>query len=247
MVNGTTDEDTRPANGEDQVPGRTPLQRLEGHFLGTMVSGFIVLIPLLVTIFILQFVFVNLDAVFRGEGGLLSRTPLDFPGVGVIVLVVVLYGMGLIVSSRVGRRRVVKWQGAVLSRIPIVKSIYGVAQQATEALAASSTGHRFSRVVFLEWPREGYLALGFVTGHCHLPVQEETLIVVYIPTVPNPTSGNLAFVPEREVIETDMSVEDAMKVVFSGGIVLPETMGTNMGTRRGLSESRPSEEKVPSS
>ena len=245
MVNGTTDEDTRTANSEDEVPDRTSFQRLEGHFLGTMVSGFVVLIPLLVTTLILQFVFVNLDAVFRGEGGLLSRTPLNFPGVGVVVLVVVLYGMGLIVSGRVGRRRVIKWQGAVLSRIPIVKSIYAVAHQATEALT-SSTGHRFSRVVFLEWPREGFLALGFVTGHCHLPVREDMTIVVYIPTVPNPTSGNLAFVSEREVIETDMSVEEAMKVVFSGGIVLPETMATNMGTRGGLSEARASEEKVPS-
>ena len=76
--------------------------------------------------------------------------------------------------------------------------------------------------------------------------KKDTLIVVYIPTVPNPTSGNLAFVSEREVIETDMSVEDAMKVVFSGGIVLPDTMGTNLTTRRGLSESLESEERVPS-
>ena len=246
MVNGTHDEDTRTGNGEDQVPDRTSFQRLEGHFLGTMASGFVVLIPLLVTILILQFVFVRLDGIFRGDGGFLSRTPLSFPGVGVVVLVVVLYGMGLIVSGRVGRRRVVQWQGAVLSRIPIVKSIYGVAHQATEALASSTGGHRFSRVVFLEWPREGFLALGFVTGHCHLPVQEETLIVVYIPTVPNPTSGNLAFVSEREIIETDMSVEDAMKVVFSGGIVLPETMGTNITTRRQVFEPSASEEKVPS-
>ena len=242
-MNGTTDEDTRTANGKDPVPDRTSFQRLEGHFLGTMVSGFVVLIPLLVTVLILQFAFFYVDGIFRD--GLLSRTPLNFPGVGVVVLVVVLYIMGLIVSGRVGRRRVIQWQGAVLSRIPIVKSIYAVAHQATEALT-SSTGHRFSRVVFLEWPREGFLALGFVTGHCHLPVQEDTLIVVYIPTVPNPTSGNLAFVSEREVIETDMSVEDAMKVVFSGGIVLPDTMGTNLTTRRGLSESLESEERVPS-
>ncbi len=240
MVNGTNDEDTRAPNGEDQAPHRTPFQRVEGHFLGTMASGFVVLIPLLVTVLILQFVVARVDAVFEDAG-----RPWDYPGMGVVVLVAVLYGMGLIVSGRVGRRRVVQWQGAVLSRIPIVKSIYSVAHQATEALT-SSTGHRFSRVVFLEWPREGYMALGFVTGHCHLPVQEETLIVVYIPTVPNPTSGNLAFVSEREIIETDMSVEDAMKVVFSGGIVLPETMGTNMTTRRGLSESRVSEEGVPS-
>ncbi len=177
---------------------------------------------------------------------MLTGTPLNFPGVGVITLVVILYGMGVLVSGRVGRRRVVQWQGAVLSRIPIVRSIYGVAHQATEALASPS-GHRFSRVVFLEWPRAGYMALGFVTGHCHLPVQEETLMVVYIPTVPNPTSGNLAFVSERDIIETDMSVEEAMKVVFSGGIVLPPTMGSNEAARRRLSEERVSEESVASS
>ncbi len=246
-MNGQGGDSGPPTDGEEQIPERTLLKRVEGHFLGTMASGFVVLIPLLVTILILQFAFVYIERIFRGEdGGLLTGTPLNFPGVGVITLVVILYGMGLVVSGRVGRRRVVQWQGAVLSRIPIVRSIYGVAHQATEALASPS-GHRFSRVVFLEWPRPGFMALGFVTGHCHLPQQQETLMVVYIPTVPNPTSGNLAFVAERDIIETDMTVEDAMKVVFSGGIVLPPTMGTNEAARRRLTQEREGEESVASS
>ena len=245
-MNGQGADSNDPRDGEEQISEPTLRHRLEGHFLGTMASGFVVLIPLLVTILILQFGFVYIDRIFRGEGGLLSGTPLNFPGVGVITLAVILYGMGLVVSGRVGRRRVVQWQGAVLSRIPIVRSIYAVAHQATEALASPS-GHRFSRVVFLEWPRAGYMALGFVTGHCHLPQQQETVMVVYIPTVPNPTSGNLAFVAERDIIETDMTVEDAMKVVFSGGIVLPPTLGSNAAARRRLSEERATEESVASS
>ena len=77
--------------------------------------------------------------------------------------------------------------------------------------------------------------MGFVTGHFHSPVKGETLVGVYIPTVPNPTSGNLAFVPEEEVVETSMTVEDAMKMVFSGGIVLPEALSQQ--SRASLSSS----------
>ena len=114
-----------------------------------------------------------------------------------------------------------------------MKSIYGVAQQATDTLS-SSMGHQFSRVVFIEWPRPGYKALGFVTGHLHSPAEERAVLVVYVPTVPNPTSGNLAFVPEEDVVEMDMSVEEAIKAVFSGGIVLPDDM--RVRPRAGLPE-----------
>ncbi len=124
-MNGQGGDSNPPRDGDEQIVEKTLRHRVEGHFLGTMASGFVVLIPLLVTILILQFAFVYIERVFRGEdGGLLTGTPLNFPGVCVIMLVVILYGMGLLVSGRVGRRRVVQWQGAVLSRIPIVRSIY---------------------------------------------------------------------------------------------------------------------------
>ena len=202
-------------------------QRGERHFWRRIAAGFFVLVPLLATFLIIRFVFGYVDGIFRGSSGLLTRwiegTPLDFPGVGVAFTVALLYIIGLLVAAEAGRRAV-SWQNAVLSRIPVVKSIYGVARQATDSLI-SPTGHQFSRVVFIEWPREGFLAMGFITGHCPSPAEDgKDLLVVYIPTVPNPTSGNLAFVTEDQVVETNLTVEEAMKIVFSGGMVLPEQM-----------------------
>jgi uncharacterized membrane protein len=78
--------------------------------------------------------------------------------------------------------------------------------------------------VFLEWPREGMIALGFVTARVVKPNSDLSLAIVYIPTVPNPTSGNMAVVSEDELFETDLTVEDAMRLVFSGGIVPPDSI-----------------------
>ena len=202
-------------------------QRLERHLLRTTAAGVLVLIPLLVTVAIVNFVVVTVDGVIRPLA-FVKDTPWDVWGIGLAFVLVAFYIVGLLVSGGAGRRKVVQWQGAILSRVPIVKSIYGVAQQATDTLS-SSMGHQFSRVVFIEWPRPGYKALGFVTGHLHYPAEERAVLVVYVPTVPNPTSGNLAFVPVENVVETDMSVEEAMKVVFSGGIVLPDDMRVRPG------------------
>ena len=204
-----------------------PWQRLESHAWRRIASGFLVLIPLIVTFLIIRFIFIFVDGFFRGERGIIrpwiEGTPLDFPGFGVAIVLVILYVIGVLVTARAGRKAL-DWQGVVLSRIPVVKNIYGVAKQATDNFSGPG-GHGFSRVVFIQWPRKGVKALGFVTGRCYSPdVEGGELLVVYIPTVPNPTSGNLAFVAEEEIIETDISVEDAMKLVFSGGIVLPDNL-----------------------
>ena len=213
-------------------PSLRPHQRLERHIFRTTVAGVLVLIPLLVTIAIVNFVVVAVDGVIRPLTFVKDK-PWDVWGIGLAFFLVAFYLVGLLVSGGAGRRKVVQWQGAVLSRVPIVKSIYGVAKQATDTIS-SSMDHQFSRVVFIEWPRPGFKALGFVTGHLQSPAEERTVLVVYVPTVPNPTSGNLAFVLEEDIVETEMSVEEAMKVVFSGGIVLPDDMRVTY--RAGLPE-----------
>ena len=193
------------------------LRRLERHVWRRVVSGFVVLVPLIITILILRLVFLFVDDIFRPS---FENTPLDIAGIGVLITLVLLYLVGAFLAGK----RIQALQDAVLSRIPIVRSIYGVARQATNALSTPS-GHHFNRVVFLEWPRPGFRALGFVTGHLHAPkARGDTLVVVYIPTVPNPTSGNLAWVHEEELVEADLTVEEAMKAIFSGGIVLPEAL-----------------------
>ena len=209
-------EAVQSVEGVDEEVISEPLpRRLEHHFTRRILSGFLVLGPVLVTYLVLRLFFVYIDGFFEP---IVRGTVLDFPGFGVIVTLALFYIVGAFFAGR----RLQAAQDAILTRIPVVRNIYGVARQATDALTSPS-GHRFSRVVFIEWPRPGVRALGFVTGHLHSGADDETMmVVVYIPTVPNPTSGNLAWVPEDEVIETSMSVEEAMKVVFSGGIVLPE-------------------------
>ena len=193
------------------------LKRIDGHIQGRMVAGLITFLPLLITIVVLLFIVGNADSLVRPLP-FIAGEPWDFPGIGVVVLVIVVYFVGLMVWVPPGRK-VVDLFSALLRRTPIVKSIFGVSQQAVAAFASQ---YNFSRVVFVEWPREGMIAMGFVTGRIYAPTKDWSVVAVYIPTVPNPTSGNMAFVVEDDVIETDMTVEGAMRLVFSGGIVLPE-------------------------
>jgi len=206
------------------VTGSSPLRRLEGHLSRRVVAGFLVLVPLLFTVWVLYLAISFVDGVFRGENGILrtviSDTRADFWGLGVVIALATFYITGAFLAGK----RVRTWGDALLGRIPVFGTIYRVSRQSVDALS-TSTGHRFSRVVFVEWPRPGVRALGFVTGHLHPGIQgDSSTIVVYIPTVPNPTSGMLAWLPEEEVYASDMSVEDAMKTVFSGGMVLPDRL-----------------------
>ena len=215
-----------PASGE----ARSALQNLERHIFRRLGRGFLVLVPLIITLLFVNYLVISLRTIFRPSVNIIieSRFLEDVPAIGplawlvlVVVLVAFFYFVGALVMGG-SRGRVVQLQSAILSRIPVIKTIYGVARQATDALATSQ--HSFSRVVLLQWPSPGITAMGFVTGHCHLPADSRTMLVVYVPTVPNPTSGMLAILAETEVIDTDITVEEAMKVIFSGGIVLPETM-----------------------
>ena len=211
-LRGALDGDT-----QSRAAGLSRLRRFERHLGRRILSGLLVLIPLLITVFVLRFAIAALDSIFRPA---LKGIPYveNAPGIGVVITLVLLYVIGVFFAGK--RSQAI--QDAVLTRVPIARSIYSVARQATLALSSPMSDH-FSRVVFVEYPRPGIKAMGFVTGHIHTPGDDKSAIaVVYIPTVPNPTSGMLAWVPEDQVIETNFSVEEAMKAVFSGGIVLPE-------------------------
>ena len=201
---------------KDPVPPNI-LQRVERHVQSRTLAGLVELIPLLVTIIVLVFLVGKADTLVRPLA-FVADEPWDFPGIGLIVGIVLFYIVGLVVATRLGRLAL-RWKDAVLSHMPLVKTIFGVTQQVTKSMMSQ---FNFSRVVFLEWPREGMAALGFVTGRAISQDKGHSLVLVYIPTVPNPTSGNMALVNEDDVMETDLTVEDAMKLVFSGGIVLPD-------------------------
>ncbi len=203
----------KPEAGEVRI---NFLTRVERHVWRRVVSGFLVVVPLALTFLVFRFVVTYLDDILRPR---FANTPLDFPGIGLVVILVALYLIGAAVSARLGRKAF-DVQHAVLARVPVIKSVYGVARQATDALSTPME-RQVNRVVFIEWPRPGYRALGFVTGYIPATDDHPRWVIVYVPTVPNPTSGNLAFVVEEEIIDTDISVEEAMKTVFSGGTIPP--------------------------
>ena len=195
------------------------LRRIEGHIQSRTLAGLLDLVPLLVTLLVVIFLVENADGLIRPLPFVAGQA-WDFPGIGVIVCVILFYLFGAIISTRYGMK-LSQGKDWLLNHIPVIRNIFGVTQQVMTSFTSQYT---FSRVVFLEWPREGMIAMGFVTGRAYSERTKDTMAIVYIPTIPNPTSGNLALVMEDDLVETDLNVDDAMKLVFSGGIVLPETL-----------------------
>ncbi len=207
-------------------------RKVERHFWWRMSRGLLMIIPLLVTFIILRYLVAILESLLSPVtalimeipymGGIPAAVPLAWL-IAISCVLIFLYTLGLVVTGDRGRRSVKVVLDSLLDRIPIVGKIYTVANQATEAISTPMNSD-YSRVVFLDWPREGVKAMGLVTGQYYVPAEDTMMLTIYIATVPNPTSGMLAIVSEEDVIETDISVEDAMKIIFSGGIVLPDMM-----------------------
>jgi uncharacterized membrane protein len=189
--------------------------RLRTYFI----AGLLVFLPLAVTFTILAWLFRILDN-FLGR----VVTPLygrEIPGLGLAATIVVVLVMGALVTNVLGRRLMEGFE-ALMLRIPLARSIYS----ATKAISDSIFIKRkaaFQRVVLIQWPRQGIYTVGFVTGDSGTRWIEGRgrVLNVFMVTTPNPTSGFLMFVPEDETIPLDLSVEDALKVVLSGGIVAP--------------------------
>lgn len=148
--------------------------------------------------------------------------PFAVPGLGLVVLFIVLTLVGALTAGFLGRL-FIKISERMLNQMPVIRSVYNAVKQILETvLAQQSTA--FSEAVLIEYPRRGLWAIAFITGNTEGEVQnltEEETINIFLPTTPNPTSGFLLFVPRKDVIHLSMSVEEAIKMVISGGIVTP--------------------------
>jgi uncharacterized membrane protein len=199
------------------VGGGSGIQnRLKRYF----VAGLLVVTPLWGTYLILKALFLSLDGVL---GDLLaSHTQVYIPGLGIAVLAVLLLAVGMLATNIFGRKIVQAWED-LLKHVPVVKTIYQVLKAVMDTFSIHNR-EQFSRVVLVEFPRKGQYSIAFVTGITKGEIQRitpERLVNVYVPTTPNPTSGYFLFVPEPEIIPLTMSVEDAMKMLVSGGMYTP--------------------------
>ena len=197
------------------------------NFLKTnLIAGLLFLTPIAATFYFLKVLIKWLDRIlliipaqYRPEAFL----PFPVPGLGVIVLVILLIITGFLVRNYLGSKLVSLWE-RIINKIPFINKFYTSVKQLIETLV-NGAGKDFKRVVLVEFPRDGVYSLAYVTGVAVGELQRKTqkkVINVYVPTTPNPTSGYYLVVPEEDVIPLDMSVEDSFKLLISGGIINPE-------------------------
>ncbi len=198
---------------------RKPTSTGARHIKNRMAAGFVVLIPLGVTVVVVKVLFNLLDPPLQD---LIFKPFFNrrIPGMGVVSLVVITYLMGLVATVVVGRR-LIDLGHRFMDMIPMVKSIYGVVRQAAEAFSNPET--RFSAVVLVNFPWNNIRSFALVTSR--LRGEDGAIsLTVFVPTTPNPTSGFMIVVPEDQVTYTDLGVEEAMKIIISGGVLAPGTL-----------------------
>ncbi|MCU0990732.1 MAG: DUF502 domain-containing protein [Xanthomonadales bacterium] len=189
------------------------------------ITGLLIWVPLAITVWVLHLIVSTMDqsllllpAAMRPE----SLFGFRVPGMGVILTLLVVLLTGLLTANIIGQRLVLFWEG-VLSRIPIVKSIYYSVKQVSDTVFSSS-GVAFRKALLIQYPRQDVWTIAFLTGQPggdaarHL---NGDFVSVYVPTTPNPTSGFFLMIRRADVVELDMSVDEALKYIISMGVVAP--------------------------
>jgi uncharacterized membrane protein len=191
-----------------------------------LIAGLLVWLPLAATVLTVSLVVDILDQTLL----LLPREyrpdvilGFSIPGFGVVLAVTILLLTGLLVANLLGRRLVTFWE-AVLSRIPLVRSIYISVKQISTTLL-DSDGKSFRKVVLVEYPRRATWSMGFLTNEqieLSRDILEQEVAAVFVPTTPNPTSGFLVLIPKEDIIELDLSIEEGFKYIISMGVLVPQ-------------------------
>jgi len=190
-----------------------------------LITGLLIWVPLGITLWVLHTLVTTMDqsllllpAAWRPRAWL----GFDVPGLGAVLTVLIVFLTGVFAANILGQRLVRAWE-AILGRIPVVKSIYNSVKQVSDTLF-SSKGEAFRKALLVQWPREGMWTIAFLTGTPGGDVVNHLdgdYVSIYVPTTPNPTGGYFVILPRRDVIELDMSVDEALKYIISMGVAPP--------------------------
>jgi len=208
--------------------------RFFGHWRGNFLTGLAVVLPTVITLAVIKWLFGTIAAftdlllfflpqhVTHAEAG---KGPMHWywSVVALLLAVVLISAVGLLTRYYIGKR-LIEWLDAIMLRVPLLNKIYGTIKQVNEAF---STGGKtsFKTVVLVEFPKEGTHSIGFITSEQQAEVQTKSkakVVCVFVPTTPNPTSGFLILVPEEKVTKLEMSVADGIKYIISLGSISPE-------------------------
>lgn len=183
-------------------------------------TGLLAILPLAITVYLFYIIYSFLDNLI----GDLIQAVFNYriPGIGFAAGLLLIMLIGFIASNIIGKR-LIGFSDKIFQRLPLARGIYSSARQIIDAFTLQGE-NTFQKVVLLEYPRKGLYVLGFVTSDAKGEIQEKTreeTLSIFVPTTPNPTSGMLILAPKHEVIELEMTIEEGMKVIISGGLVAP--------------------------
>lgn len=196
------------------------------------ITGIFVLLPLVASIYLLWTAFSAADNALGRLASFILRRDEIIPGAGAVLTVLLVLLVGMFAANVVGRRIIQFIEETLFTRIPLIGNIYSAIKQLIDAFRMD-TRKGFQQVAMIEWPREGVYSLGFITNDQPTLLSDETgedLVTLFIPTVPNVTTGFFVVAPRSAVRILDVSVEDGFKMMISSGVWLPEAKVD--GTRR---------------
>ena len=191
-----------------------------------LLTGLVILVPVTLTIYILKQIFDFMDGMFSPvvDRALQPYFPgAHVPGLGFLLTLLVVLLLGWLSTNVVGRRLIQMGEG-LITRIPVAKSIYSATKGVLEAISIEQS-EAFKRVVLIEYPKTDVFAIGFVTRWASWPAIDprvSDVLLIFLPTTPNPTSGYLLMIPRDQAIDLPITVEEGIRMVISGGIVLPD-------------------------
>lgn len=192
-----------------------------GWFRRKFLTGLLILLPIIITGWVLYHFFNSIDSIIDP---VMERYPfMDFPGIGFVSVILIIFLVGVFGGNLLGRK-MLGYMERVVTKIPLISRMYIAVKQISEVFLRSQKTV-FKRAVLIQYPREGTFAIGFVTANTrfvHREEQQRVFVNIFLPTTPNPTSGFFLLVPADEVIYLECTVEDALKMVISGGAVKPE-------------------------
>ncbi len=198
------------------------------------IAGLLVWLPILATYFVIKFLIDLLDnslALIPNKYQPDQLLGFHIPGLGLIFTLVIIFLTGLLVANILGKRLVELYEKLV-AKIPLIRSIHAAVKQVAHTLLQPHE-RAFRKVLLIEYPRRGVWSVGFLTStqFTDAPIEED-VVTVFIPTTPNPTSGFLTIVPKHDTIELDISVEEALRMIISVGVVMPERMQQNHNSKQ---------------
>lgn len=190
-----------------------------------LITGLLIWIPLVITVWVLKLIVDSLDQtllLLPSQWRTESFLGFHIPGLGVLITLAIVFLTGVFATNFFGAKLVDLWHD-LLHRIPVVRSIYSSVKQISDTLFSSS-GQAFRKALLVQWPREGMWTIAFLTGTPGGDVSNHLqgdYVSVYVPTTPNPTGGYFVIVAREDVVELDMTVDEALKYIISMGVVPP--------------------------